>query len=877
MDELSNRKEEETREKNEGGEMRRREGKGESWKESDNYSQVAIVYARWGCSSLTSPFPTMADSFFAFEGEMMQEYPHAQYHHMSSHSHSPSPTPSHHTVESSSNSSFNDEYAFVPPTTTAEEEFLHPTAHHHHGQDYGLFPMMMKVKQEMMLEEAFDFTSSSNSMELDADHPPMIGQVHSNSSGSPSLAPLPTIKYEPMTSPSPLLPPSAVNSNVATATAIVTPASVVTAATPVHAVLTPSSVPSPIVMAAAVPSSSLAHQPTMAVPIARGKASPRQVLAKVLTKKENVQPVSPNAVTALSAFNSPSITSATSPAAALIFSPSVTAALPIHHNSVRSTSSISSNASASGSGGSGQNSDASDSDSSSEGGVVGVRSSSKKNRKRKSVRTGSVGGSNSDDLTGMVEEGEDCGLAVDMTGMPLTGDKRQQRLQRNRASAQLSRERKKQYMRLLENQLKEMTDLNEGLTLQVTQLTQENATLKSRLAKLAMRERVAGRYPRPSSANGPASAMPGLSPVSSSSLGSENDSSLPTTPMIMQQRDEESCTNHDLPQAKKLKVAAYSSPSSSSSPVNGSGSRGGFNARTGMLFFTLVMGVCLFHNLVGLDTIHQGRVHSPAVLESIDDVLPSSASIVVPTTPSSTMVLAPRVGRALLATSSSPKSTTSPSREDVDAFALVPVLDSSSKAIDVASARHSEAHMMGGIDSAISAQHLNTHLLRRILVGGNLTYSDSYQYLFAPNALRITEEVWNGLLNSSASSSSEVPSPAATLMEDVEGTEKQVALFDRTRLQRGTKRTRIGHAIATPTKTNAQERLRAKLPLATTTATPPATASSNAPLQVGDKLLLWLPLHAVNSDNSTNGGHDTKQAIVELSCNIAGLRPIDIE
>ena len=61
--------------------------------------------------------------------------------------------------------------------------------------------------------------------------------------------------------------------------------------------------------------------------------------------------------------------------------------------------------------------------------------------------------------------------------------KRLVRLQRNRASAQLSRERKKQYMGELEKQLKQLAQVNASLEFQLSSLSQENAQLKARLGQ----------------------------------------------------------------------------------------------------------------------------------------------------------------------------------------------------------------------------------------------------------------------------------------------------------------------------------------------------------------------------------------------------------
>lgn len=80
---------------------------------------------------------------------------------------------------------------------------------------------------------------------------------------------------------------------------------------------------------------------------------------------------------------------------------------------------------------------------------------------------------------------EVCDLKPSLHSDEETGDcKRMQRLLRNRASAQLSRERKKAYMKNLEAQVKELSNQNDALQRQLMQLHQENAGLRSAINKM---------------------------------------------------------------------------------------------------------------------------------------------------------------------------------------------------------------------------------------------------------------------------------------------------------------------------------------------------------------------------------------------------------
>jgi len=164
--------------------------------------------------------------------------------------------------------------------------------------------------------------------------------------------------------------------------------------------------------------------------------------------------------------------------------------------------------------------------------------------------------------------------------------KRQQRLMRNRASAQLSRERKKAYMKKLEGQLKELQQQNANLASQLAVLRSENESLRARSATLPI-------YPGTAHGGG---SSPGYSPHS------DDSSYAPSSP-------------------ESPEMTAYSAPSH----VNGNG-RGVKRARTvssgisrgvisahqqwmamppmartaGVVMFALCMSFAVFYSMTGI-------------------------------------------------------------------------------------------------------------------------------------------------------------------------------------------------------------------------------------------------------------------------------------
>ena len=109
----------------------------------------------------------------------------------------------------------------------------------------------------------------------------------------------------------------------------------------------------------------------------------------------------------------------------------------------------------------------------------------KPGRKRKNAvppASSAVVSGDSADGSSRADASDGSSDTVSADGTPVTVEvKKLVRLQRNRASAQLSRERKKRYMGELEERMKQLMDVNYALESQLSTLAVENAELKKRL------------------------------------------------------------------------------------------------------------------------------------------------------------------------------------------------------------------------------------------------------------------------------------------------------------------------------------------------------------------------------------------------------------
>jgi len=645
----------------------------------------------------------------------------------------------------------------------------------------------------------------------------------------------------------------------------------------------------------------------------------------------------------------------------------------------------------------------------------GNSSSTEQESSNHSTRSMMAAGVGEEQATGGSNDGSESSSSNTNTPAPPI-DKRLQRLQRNRASAQLSRERKKQYITLLEFQVKELSELNANLTHQIECLTNENISLKDRLERLNIREKVQQRREQAQQQqqqrmnHGNMNMSMQSSPLSSST--SDTDSirgcgSAPDTPVRV---DTEAGDMDDAPihhPAKKLKVASCSSRAGSPLLNGSGGSIAGapFNARTGMLLFTLMMSVGLIYTCMeNVGPAGSGSGPHPFVQTGFDLSGPGVSSSVPMSMPSltrdstssaltSTMPARGRVLASIADSESEGGSGVS------DAFALVPLAtsgsgsgrstpstikieeveedDSSSKALDVYSPRRkghdemdvemqSSNHQSSSTSLKFSASsHLAaaaaSQLLRQLVNQGalNLSTSDENNVIFCPQAITITKQVWHEIQAWNESSTSDDAAAHAHIKVKKEAdvatpsdlTERRMLTSghgggggggdELAIVPQGLKRSRSGVAKRSASSSRGSSpsspavlRLRNAIaaPMVASSSTPALPAPHHeqqrhvAPLlsgsadgnvahaqaqmllgggtgltpsnvesklQVGDKLLLWLPLHGSMSSNSnaeesvrmhhrsnhtdhasSSNSNNNKSGLVEVACHISHVRPV---
>jgi hypothetical protein len=198
----------------------------------------------------------------------------------------------------------------------------------------------------------------------------------------------------------------------------------------------------------------------------------------------------------------------------------------------------------------------------------------KDNRKRKN--RGGGGGSNN----GKDDDDDDDQSKKPVTEEEMQESKRQQRLMRNRASAQLSRERKKVYMKKLEGQLKELQNQNTALSQQLIALKNENAALRARSETLPTSSGYvygSGAYPgSPSSVSSDGSASPeyGYTPAPSYTHGVNSNGHKRTR---LASSNHSSAAHHQMYQLPPRVRAA------------------------GVVMFALMMSFTIFYNMAGID------------------------------------------------------------------------------------------------------------------------------------------------------------------------------------------------------------------------------------------------------------------------------------
>jgi hypothetical protein len=273
--------------------------------------------------------------------------------------------------------------------------------------------------------------------------------------------------------------------------------------------------------------------------------------------------------------------------------------------------------------------------------------------------------------------------------------------------------------------------------------------------------------------------------------------------------------------------------------------------------------------------------------------------------------------------------TSAAASEAEEAFALVPLTPASEATADTASTEQlQDSRALDVYSRVLDASSASTHqqhvhdaqqrrvmptpnargaidlsLLRALAAQGTLNHSLSSggaDAILCPQAVRLSAEAWNGLLlNSSTSSTAASASSTPDIDEDEQqvaadnsNDDKQVTLFGAPRARSKKRARSVQHRLRTrmpalPLPAPKGAALPALVPssLADEFAMPMLDSLSQpAPLRVGDRLLLWLPLQAAagsaysagsnESDASRSSQQQPAKGMVEIACQIAQVRPV---
>ena len=400
--------------------------------------------------------------------------------------------------------------------------------------------------------------------------------------------------------------------------------------------------------------------------------------------------------------------------------------------------------------------------------------------------------------------------------------KRLVRLQRNRASAQLSRERKKHYMSELEQRLRALAQVNAALESQLGALHQENAQLKQRLGE--------------------------------DSVGVV--SAVPVTAAAGRKRAR-------LSQAHKRSIGGG----------EGGGGGGGVTAagRTTLLMFSLIFSFAIFYSMVGID-LHRGDKEAALILAAGGGAAGGAAAAL----PSQAFAH-PFTSRVLQSLRDS-DSNESGSRAEPLAIepppspsARLPASPSSRALIAVdTSAEHKalvvkEEEERAGAAALSASRVYDSGLQYRTGNGSEELKTSNKTYLLCPDAMSIRPMLV-----------SDVQVKRERQDGEDDGSSSRAGSASAKRLRR---------TLGLPSPDSVASSSFSSVATTSGAAPSPASGSAKLSLAANDHLLLWLPSSDLDmtqtgssssgSVNASSGAAEAgKPELVQISCQISSIQPV---
>jgi len=426
----------------------------------------------------------------------------------------------------------------------------------------------------------------------------------------------------------------------------------------------------------------------------------------------------------------------------------------------------------------------------------------------------------------------------DMSAEEMNELKRQQRLMRNRQSAQLSRERKKRYLKQLEDQIKDLTDTNVSLTQQVMKLNLENSSLKERCTNLEARI-------RGTTVSSPLNHSPDSMTYASSP--SSPEAVYPLSPLETTAESNKSRSPH-----KFRKI----DPSQRGSPTK---------MRTGIMLFALVLSFGIFYSLSGLNlnspttTVYRSRVLmeetrasgsiSSHIIEKKTAELPSTIPIAIAQNEEKKVMSLP-----------SPDMVMTEQQAEMKDNTAVVSMHSLAERKSLVPAMLTNEHAVAPYEEPASSEPTNTTdydvflAFKKILLSSNLTLDTASTYLFCPSALQIQPHLFPGR-------------PALAASKGItENDDSELEITKTRRNKRLRKLTEYGDGYSKRTRSDDF----------TSNGTSNGTTE---PSPSRPRLNLWLPTSSLLSDwiqqfQRDNVNPKRLSGLSEVTCEISDVRPV---